>query len=133
MQDPGKDLNHVHAKDDNKPSTFLCTLDAIEEPGSLGFDLDGDEGGLFVVRHDSCVFAYRNRCPHTGAPLDWSPDQFLDPDGALIQCAMHGALFSIDTGECLHGPCVGASLEPLPIQVIDEQVHLVEPGISNEE
>lgn len=132
MQNLEKHLHNVDAKDD-KPSTFLCNLDALEEPGSLGFELDGDDGGLFVVRHDSGIFAYRNSCPHTGAPLDWLPDQFLDPDGALIQCAMHGALFSIDTGECLHGPCVGASLEPLPIQVIDKQVHLVEIGTASEE
>lgn len=126
MQDPEKNLGNIQAGADDKPSTFLCTLDALADPGSRGFDLDGDVGGgLFVVRHDSGVFAYRNRCPPTGAPLDWSPDQFLDLDGALIQCAMHGALFSIETGECLHGPCIGASLEPLPLQVIDNQIHLL--------
>jgi len=118
-------------KDDEKPSTFLCDLDTITDPGSRGFDIDvnGDGQGLFIVRQDNRVFAYRNSCPHTGAPLDWSPDQFLDMDGALIQCAMHGALFSIETGECLHGPCVGASLETLPIAVIDDQVYLLATGI----
>lgn len=134
MQDSDRRSSFVEADGDDMPSNFLCAVDEITDPGSRGFDLalSGDGQGLFVVRHDNRVFAYRNSCPHTGAPLDWSPDQFLDPDGALIQCAMHGALFSIETGECLHGPCVGASLEPLSVCIIDGQVHLADPADSAE-
>jgi len=66
------------------------------------------------------AYAYRNRCPHTGAPLDWQPHQFLDERGELIQCAIHGALFAIETGLCLRGPCAGRSLQALPVQLTDE-------------
>ena len=38
------------------------------------------------------------------------PDQFLDPSNSLIQCATHGALFLIENGECVAGPCAGQSL-----------------------
>ncbi|MCB1849350.1 MAG: Rieske 2Fe-2S domain-containing protein, partial [Gammaproteobacteria bacterium] len=58
-----------------------------------------------------------NRCPHTGAPLDWSPDQFLDAEGRFIICAMHGALFEIESGRCIYGPCVNQSLERLPVRL----------------
>jgi nitrite reductase/ring-hydroxylating ferredoxin subunit len=59
--------------------------------------------------------AYRNRFPHTGAPQHWRPGQFLDLTGELIQCALHGALFLPETGECVHGPCLGAHLVPVRV------------------
>ncbi|MEE8263379.1 MAG: Rieske (2Fe-2S) protein, partial [Gammaproteobacteria bacterium] len=40
----------------------------------------------------------------------WVPDQFLDETGNLLQCATHGALFRIEDGFCVAGPCTGASL-----------------------
>lgn len=99
----------------------LCALADLDDPGSRGFDLRTPDGALalFVVRRGGRLHAYRNSCPHTGAPLEWLPHQFLDAEGELIQCALHGALFRIDTGECLHGPCLGEHLQPLPLVVRD--------------
>ena len=79
------------------------------------------------MRRGGDVFGYLNRCPHTGAPLDWTPGQFLDQSGELIQCAMHGALFLIGTGECVRGPCVGTSLDPVPVALKDGWV-MAPPG-----
>jgi nitrite reductase/ring-hydroxylating ferredoxin subunit len=109
--------------------TFLCRLDDLEDPASRGFPAGAGEGarGFFLVRRGDAVFAYRNRCPHTGAPLEWLPDRFLDPEGAFIQCALHGALFRIEDGRCLRGPCAGDSLEPLAVAVRDGRVFLLEP------
>lgn len=109
----------------------LCALGDLADPGSRGFSLETSAGQLelFVVRCGDGVYAYRNNCPHTGAPLDWMPDRFLDLDGELIQCAMHGALFRIETGECLYGPCRGASLEPLSVAVREGQVYLPAAGV----
>ena len=45
-----------------------------------------------------------NRCPYTEL-ADWTPDQFLNADGGYIICAVHGALFEIHSGRCIHGPC----------------------------
>lgn len=105
----------------------LCALEDIREPGSRGFELDcnGKEAvRLFVVRKDGLLAAYRNRCPHTGAPLEWLPDQFLDMDDSFIQCAIHGALFRPEDGYCLRGPCVGASLESLELEVLDGRLRV---------
>jgi len=104
----------------------LCTLEELEETGSRGV-AGGDAGlpwDLFVVRRDDLIKAYRNNCPHTGAPLDWMPHRFLDLDGELIQCSIHGALFRVDDGVCLRGPCVDSKLEEVPIQVRDGAVWL---------
>jgi nitrite reductase/ring-hydroxylating ferredoxin subunit len=100
-------------------------LDAIAEPGSKGFAWgDAPGAAFFVVRKAGQVFAYRNRCPHTGAPLEWQPDQFLDMDNSFIQCALHGALFRAQDGFCLRGPCAGQSLQPLRVEVVDGRVRV---------
>lgn len=107
---------------------LLCRVSQLEEPGSQAFEreLPGEEQPLefFVVRRDGEVYAYRNRCPHTGAPLEWQPDSFLDMDGSFIECAMHGALFEMDSGLCIHGPCVGDRLQPVPLRREGDEVYL---------
>lgn len=110
----------------------LCELREIADPGSRGFVLErrgGDEAyRLFVVHKAGQVTAFRNRCPHTGAPLEWQPDRFLDLDDAFIQCAIHGALFRPEDGYCLRGPCAGQSLESLPVAVSsDGRVRVILP------
>ena len=102
----------------------LCHVDDIEEASSKGFDIGNK--GIFVVKKDEQIFVYYNYCPHLGTQLEWQEDQFLDSDGALIQCSTHGALFQIDSGQCLVGPCKGKHLKAIPFElgndfiVIDE-------------
>jgi nitrite reductase/ring-hydroxylating ferredoxin subunit len=107
--------------------TALCAVDRLSDPGSLG--IDGEEAGdhgFFLVRRGEKVYAYRNNCPHTGAPLEWQKHRFLDLTGQMIQCAMHGALFDIETGKCLRGPCVGTSLTSVKIRIESGQIYLAE-------
>ena len=108
------------------PEQVLCSLDELGDPASRGFSVRWGENRLemFVVRRGDDVFGYRNNCPHTGAPLDWSPDDFLDADGTFIQCAMHGALFSVENGYCVLGPCAGQSLSRVPLTLRDGFVSL---------
>lgn len=89
----------------------LCAPHELAEGQSRGFVLEDSK--LLAVRKDGQVYLYQNRCPHRGIPLEWLPDQFLDQSASLIQCATHGALFLIDTGECVAGPCAGQSLTAL--------------------
>lgn len=110
----------------------LCQLNELPDGSSRGFSLPADSPGqgleIFLVRRGNVVYGYRNRCPHTGAPLDWNPHQFLDERGELIQCALHGALFAIESGVCLRGPCAGKSLKALPLRVTEDgQVILGRP------
>lgn len=99
----------------------LCRLIDLPDPGSRGFSLRTDAGlqDIFVVRRGETVFAYLNHCPHTGSPLDWQPDKFLNLDRTLIQCATHMALFRIEDGRCLAGPCVGQALTPVAVTLVD--------------
>ena len=97
----------------------LCRLEALSDPGSKACVIQGSRGPeeIFLVRKGEDVFAYRNHCPHTGGPLDWMPDQFLDLDKRHIQCATHDARFRIEDGFCLLGPCAGRYLEPVAVRV----------------
>jgi len=79
----------------------------------------------FIVKKDDSFFGYVNRCPHLGRPLQWNPNVFLDKDKKNIQCTAHGALFEITTGLCTAGPCLGANLVGLKIQVINQIVSIV--------
>ncbi len=108
------------------PGTLLCGLAELPEGGGKGLWLGGEEErqGIFLLRRGAVVFAYRNSCPHRGIVLDWKPDQFLDASGQHILCAMHGALFRIDDGLCVSGPCVGDSLEAVGIEIRDGAIYL---------
>lgn len=89
----------------------LCAVADIPEIGSKGFELAGRK--LFAVKHQRKIYLYQNSCPHIGIALEWVEDQFLDSSGSMIQCANHGALFVIETGKCVAGPCSGRSLTPV--------------------
>jgi len=105
---------------------ILCKTSDIEDPGSKSFELKikRKTQSIFVVHKDGEFFAYYNQCPHTGASLEWQEDQFLDLDKALLQCATHDALFIINTGECIAGPCNGDALQAIPVTIEDDEVHL---------
>lgn len=97
----------------------LCRLDDIEDGQAKGFTLGEGPGGreIFVVREADRVFGYLNACPHLGTPLNWDGDTFISADCGLIICATHGALFEIDDGDCVSGPCAGQALEAVPVTV----------------
>jgi nitrite reductase/ring-hydroxylating ferredoxin subunit len=108
-----------------KPAS-LCALDDLDEFGAKAFSIGAGPWPLrgFVVRQNGRVFAYVNRCPHAGHPLNLRPDRFLTEDGSLILCNSHGALFEPATGACVDGPCAGRSLQSLPIRVEGDLVLL---------
>lgn len=73
----------------------------------------------FVVRRGEDVRGYVDLCPHAGMPLAQELDGYLTAGGDLIQCSWHGALFRIEDGACVAGPCVGQRLRPWPVAVVD--------------
>lgn len=101
----------------------LCGLDDIPDGDAIG--VETAQGEVVVIRQGREVVAYRNYCPHLGIELNFQPDVFLDIEHRYIQCANHGALFQIEDGLCVFGPCQGESLTPLPVQLIDNSVCLL--------
>lgn len=109
-----------------QPALVLCALRDLADPGSRAFSLGEGDWPVrgFVVRRGQEVFAYVNRCPHAGHPLNMRPDRFLTPDGSLILCNSHGAMFEIETGVCVAGPCPGQRLRRISVRVQDDLVVL---------
>lgn len=46
-------------------------------------------------------------------------DAYLTPQGDRIACSWHGAIFAIEDGQCLGGPCAGQPLTAWPVTVRD--------------
>ncbi len=99
----------------------LGSLDLIAPDKARNFVLQIGEAFFhgFVVRQDDSVHGYVDRCPHAGMPLAQELDDYLTPQGDLISCSWHGALFRISSGLCVGGPCAGQSLTPWPVKVED--------------
>jgi nitrite reductase/ring-hydroxylating ferredoxin subunit len=94
--------------------TLNTPLNNLDEGECKG--LTFGEVEIFVVKHDDQLHAYQNKCPHLGIALEWLEDQFLDMEKQFIHCSTHGALFLIETGECVSGPCLGQFLTPVNIE-----------------
>ncbi len=79
---------------------------------------------IILIARDKRVFAYINRCPHAGWPLDSIDGNFIfDMNDDLI-CAGHGAIFDVTNGHCLGGPGRGAPLKPYEFRIEGDQIVL---------
>tara|TARA_Y100000590_G_C15630552_1_gene981054 strand:+ start:30 stop:431 length:402 start_codon:yes stop_codon:yes gene_type:complete len=70
------------------------------------------------------IHAYINNCPHKNLPLDWSPGKFFDLTKEFIQCSSHGALFRLNDGLCIKGPCFGKSLSKIDLFIKKGILHI---------
>ncbi|HYM02347.1 MAG TPA: Rieske (2Fe-2S) protein [Stellaceae bacterium] len=97
----------------------LCRADDVPEGGGRGFSFGtgSDLRAIFVVRKGGALFAYDNSCPHMGTPLNFLPDQFFDRERAHLLCSTHGALFRVEDGLCLDGPCLGKRLRRVDVAI----------------
>ena len=103
----------------------LCHLSELPDGESRGFLID--DRPVFAVNSQQRIHVYHNRCPHLGIELEWVQDQFLNEDATLIQCSTHGALFTIDDGLCVAGPCQGEHLEAIPARIEGEYIVIEGP------
>ena len=97
----------------------LCPLEDLKEQSARNFVLQIKEQYFhgFVVRKKNQVYGYVDTCPHMGLPLAQKLDEYLTPDKQLIACSWHSALFEIETGQCVGGPCSGQRLQEWPVQI----------------
>lgn len=96
----------------------LCSRAELPEGGARGFDpLGCGRDTVFAVRRGGTVRVWADRCPHHGTPMPWRKDAYLNAAGDRIVCAAHGALFEINSGLCVQGPCLGEKLRPIHFTV----------------
>ena len=102
----------------------LCALDDIADGAARNFVIELRAGRFhgFVVRRGLAVFGYADCCPHMGLPLAQQLDSYLAPNGTHIVCSWHGAVFGVEDGVCLDGPCVGKRLTAWPVALQGERI-----------
>ncbi|MDQ7011038.1 MAG: Rieske (2Fe-2S) protein [Mariprofundaceae bacterium] len=101
MHEP-RQWQSIAIPDEGEARCFVFTAGEHEEQG-------------FLVRYQGRLHAYRNRCPHAGSTLDWTPGEFFSEDGQALVCQTHGAHFDPANGACIGGPCP-RGLDVLPIR-----------------
>jgi nitrite reductase/ring-hydroxylating ferredoxin subunit len=92
----------------------------------------GRDFEAMLLNYGGNLYAYVNRCPHVGISLDWVDNQFFTVDNRYLMCANHGAVFEPPTGECVWGPCVGAALESVALDIQGEKVFAFCPAANEE-
>ena len=75
-----------------------------------------------LINFNGEYFAYVNSCRHIGISLDWIDNHFFTEDNRYLICANHGALYEPKSGECIWGPCAGASLRAVPLEIEQESI-----------
>ena len=96
----------------------ICGSADLESQGkgvNFMVESDGRQMPAFAIRYHNEPHAYLNRCAHLFLELDWESGEFFDTSGDYIICANHGALFEPNSGECVNGPCYGASLTKIAV------------------
>ena len=106
------------------PNHPIFHFSDLAEGESKGFS--HNDFSFFAVKKNNHIFLYKNACPHLGIELEWKEDDFLDAEGELIQCATHGALFIIEDGACVAGPCIGQQLQRLDYKLDSDGYVVVE-------
>jgi len=89
--------------------------------------IDGEKESIIVHCAPDRIVAWLNVCPHQGRRLDYVPGKFLIDKGRLV-CAAHGAVFRLGDGECIAGPCRGASLREVPLHISETGVIVFAAG-----
>jgi len=105
-------------------------LEDIADGQSAGFAVETPDKKIAVlaIRRGERVYTYNNSCPHIGAPLDFQAGQFLNLTRQYILCSSHGALFRIEDGHCVSGPCVGRALQEIKNHLKDGVLYVRPEG-----
>ena len=139
MMLPNLLIGYMNMHDINiRHTRLICARDALHDGGTgVRFSLpqhsvdvidgvsnNGQIQNAFAIAFQGQVYAYQNCCPHLGTELDWQPGEVFDETGLYLICATHGAAFEPDSGRCIGGPCLGASLKKIAVKVENNQVVL---------
>ncbi len=81
---------------------------------------------LLVGRVEGSWRAYANVCPHRSVPLDFGGMPPMSDDGQYLLCNQHGALFRLDDGVCVEGPCIGDALTAVEVVGEGEGIRVVD-------
>lgn len=87
----------------------------------------------FVTSKGGQFFAYQNLCMHLPVTLDLNDSKFFTHDKQHLQCHMHGAMYEVETGYCVAGPCQGSRLRALEFKDDGAKLLVRVPAVLAEE
>lgn len=99
----------------------LCHAADVAEGQARGFALGGPRDRVIVLRKGGRLHGWRDACPHYegGTPMAWKSDAYLNGAGTHLACHSHGALFEMETGDCVLGPCLGQRLTRVELHITE--------------
>ena len=100
----------------------LCHASDVGEGQARGFAAAPDtRRKVIVARRQGRLFGWLDACPHYpgGTPMAWRSNAYLNGEGTHLACHSHGALFDLETGECVLGPCLGQGLTRVELTVTE--------------
>lgn len=103
------------------PVVVLADATRLDEGTSMRFriTLDGVLRDAFALRWQGEAHAYVDTCRHQARSLSYGDGQVLDTVEGLLVCRHHGARYVPRSGVCIEGPCVGAQLTALALELRD--------------
>lgn len=103
---------------------MVCALAELVDGGGRLFSFPGEGGEfrLLVLRSGERCLGYENRCPHFQLPLAARDAHLVIQPHESVSCNVHYARFRWEDGHCEAGECVGESLSPVPLAVVDGEV-----------
>ena len=106
---------------------FLCRSEQLIEGEFIELQSDDDGRPLFLVgtRYQGQPRIWMNSCPHQGRPLNWAPNRVLNDEEGRLVCAAHGAVFELEGGRCVSGPCQNAELRSIDLIENEGEVHFI--------
>ena len=98
----------------------LCHIDDVAEGMARGFRSAPDaRQKIIVLKKSGVLHGWLDSCPHYegGTPMAWRTDAYLNGEATHLACHSHGALFDMETGECVLGPCLGQGLTRVELSI----------------
>ena len=107
--------------------SFITSVQDLQRNRTVKFTFrrEGIPRDGFVASFENEIVAYENLCRHIPLTIDYGDNRFFASDGRHFVCQTHGAIYEPLTGLCVRGPCEGASLHKLKVEVSDGNVYLL--------
>jgi 3-phenylpropionate/trans-cinnamate dioxygenase ferredoxin subunit len=77
----------------------VCKTSEVPPDGMVAFDIDGRR--IMVANVQGTFYAIDDTCSHAEASLS---EGYLDVDECTVECPLHSAVFSLESGEALEFP-----------------------------
>ena len=108
------------------PILWQTTRHELATARALRFEWqrDGRTHSGILVDDNGTPRAFENRCPHWDLPLDGNGARWWDERREQLVCTAHGARFALESGACLSGPCEGAELTALLVDIAGDVIRI---------